>query len=117
MARGLMTPEVAEQLVGITTRSIEKMKEQEHCNLQELRLLQKDGEVSEETFAVHKQAKLDNIAKIDLERRELLDSILVKAKTKEHEEQWQASGASQQMDAVLAALNGIDDRLAALEKR
>lgn len=117
MAHGLMTPEVTEQLLVVTKRSIEKMKEQEHCNLQELRLLQKEGEVSDEVFSSHKQAKLDYISKIDKERRELLEGILVNTKTKEHEEHWQASGASKQMDAVLAALNGINDRLAALEKR
>lgn len=113
-----MTPELSAALVDVTRRSVDKMKREEHSNLQDLRDRQREGQVSEDEFAKSKRAKLGHIDTINQARRELLEAALLDQKHQQSEGLSQGSNGrstSQQMVAVLAALNDVSQRLAKLE--
>ena len=109
-AQGLMTPELQATLSEATKRWVGKMKEDKHRNLQELK---RGGQAAHGEFQASRIAKVEHIEMMKQEQRKLLEGALLDAKRR----QSQVGPSSQRMDAVLAALQDVSQRLAKLENR
>jgi len=112
-ARGLMTPELQAALLEVTRQSVLEMKEGEHSDLQEMRNMQRGGQITQDEFVKSKNAKVRQIEQAKQRQRQLLEKALLDAKRR----QSQTGCTSQQMDEVLAALKDVSQRLAKLENR
>ena len=110
-----MTAELQAALVDATQRYVTKMKAEDHSNLQDLRDKQRQGQITNEEFVHSRNAKVGHINKIREERRALLEQALMDGKHRQMQRQLQGAG-NQQMDAILAALNDVSQRLAKLER-
>ena len=109
-AQGLMSPELQASLLEVTKSWVGKMKAEQHRNLQELK---RGGQAAHGEFQASRNAKVHHIEMIKQEHRKLLEGALLDSKRRHS----QVNAGSQQMDAVLAALKDITQRLAKLENR
>eukprot|EP01043_Picozoa_sp_COSAG02_P017096 COSAG02_NODE_768_length_17375_cov_52.865015_12_plen_110_part_00 len=108
-----MTPELQAALLEVTRQSVLTMKEDEHSNLQEMRNMQRGGQITKDEFVKSQNAKVRQIEQVKQRQRQLLETALLDAKRR----QPQTGSTSQQMDEVLAALKDVSQRLAKLENR
>jgi|EP01043_Picozoa_sp_COSAG02_P010399 hypothetical protein len=109
-----MTPELQAALLEITQQTVVEMKEDlEHSNLQDLRKLQRGGQITQDEFVKSQNAKVRQIEQIKQRQRQLLETTLLDAKRR----QSQTGSNGQDIGAVLAALKDVSQRLAKLEDK
>lgn len=111
-----MTPELSAALIGVTQDSVMRMKGEEHSNLQDLKEMQKGGQATKDEFAKSRKVKVKHIERINQARRELLTTAVLDAKRQQVQERSQGSAESQKMDAILAELRDVTQRLEKLER-